>query len=157
MSLGHIGQSIWPNHLISEGWAALREKTHNALTYFHPHDENTDRETPVVERWGLVATDVVEHDDRIELRMEVPGMAKEDISVSISGGQLIVIGEKHAEETRRTGEAVVTERAFGQFSRTIPLPSSVVATEAKARYDNGILAIDLPKEGESTVRYISVL
>ncbi len=146
MSMGEVGKEIWPLHWVSEGWSALREQAHNAITHFkHSGDGSGDEEFPKTRQWGVVAVDVVDHDDRLKVRMEVPGLAKEDIHVEVSAGQLTVSGEKRFESSRKEGDALITERAFGQFRRVVPLPVDVEADKASASYANGILAIDLPK------------
>ncbi len=153
---------------LGSGWSALRERAHSALTYFK-HDEEADVEKvdreasakpPVAEvpaqRWGLVATDIVDHKDRLELRMEIPGMEKSDLKVEVSGSQIIVSGEKRFESTRKTGSVMVMERAFGHFSRSLPLPEEVDSDKASASYIDGVLAIDLPKLVESKKQRVDV-
>ena len=70
MTLGHVGEDFAPVQWLSEGWSALRRQAHDALTHFRSGED--DDETP--SRWGLVATDIIDHDDRVEVRMEVPGI-----------------------------------------------------------------------------------
>ena len=103
-----------------------------------------------------MATDVVEHDDHFEMRMEIPGMDRADLKVEIQGGHITVSGEKRAETTRKSGSAVVTERAFGSFRRVLPLPASVAAEDVQARYVDGVLAIDMPKQSGEASRQIDV-
>jgi HSP20 family protein len=159
MTIGNIGENFRPMSWFSEGWAALRDKAHSALVYFHPTEAAEEESGDVAmrtQRWGLAATDVVEHGDRLEIRMELPGMDKSDVSIEISGGQIVIAGEKHAESTRRSGNAVVTERAFGRFRRVLPLPVEVDATKVDARYADGILSIDLPRHRDAATRRINV-
>jgi HSP20 family protein len=159
MTIGNVGENFKPLNWLAEGWAALRDKAHSALLYFQPPEaaeEESGDAAIQAQRWGLAATDVVEHGDRLEIRMELPGMDKADLTVEISGSQIVIAGEKHAESTRRSGNAVVTERAFGRFQRVLPLPVEVDAANADARYADGILAIDLPRHRDATTRRISV-
>jgi HSP20 family protein len=157
MTLGNVGKDFLPLHWLSEGWAALRDQAHNALTHFKSDEEATaDPSSPAVQRWGLIAADIIDHDDRLEVRMEVPGMAKEDLKVEVSGGQLSVTGEKRVDASRKEGDLVITERAFGQFRRVFPLPSAVQADAAHASYTDGILAIDLPKVSPSNSNQVTV-
>ena len=145
MTLGNVGKDFTPVHWLSEGWSALREQAHNALTHFQHNDENTDESDAGGQRWGLVAADMVDHDDHLEIRLEVPGLTKKDLTVEVSPGQLSVTGEKRVDSSRKQGSAIVTERAFGQFRRVFPLPVQVRADAAEASYSDGILAINLPK------------
>ncbi len=155
MSLGHIGESLLPLSRISEGWNALCQKAHDALTHFH-HEDTTEPAPPEAQRWGLVATDLIDHDDRFELRMELPGLARDDLHVEITASQVVVSGRKHSEQTRRQGHAVITERAFGSFRRVLPLPAGVDADRAQASYTDGVLAVDLPKQAGGARRRLAV-
>ena len=160
MTMGKVGESAMQS--FAEGWHALRDKAHNALTHFRHDDDDEEAGGDAAEvaqpsqRWGLVATDLVEHDDHIELRMEIPGMEKSDLRVDISGGQLSVSGEKQTGGTRREGSAVITERAFGHFRRVLPLPAEVDAQNATAKYVNGVLEIELPKQPNARTQSIDV-
>jgi HSP20 family protein len=153
MTMQNIGENPWPMRVLSEGWHTLRNKAQQALTYFSPKDE---AEHAVTQRWGLVAADVVDHADHVEVRIEVPGMEKADLSVDAVGRHLVVSGEKRSEETRKEGRVVVTERAFGQFRRVVPLPADVDVAAAKANYTDGVLAIDLPKAVTRKQHHISI-
>ena len=156
MTLGNVGKDFLPVQWLTEGWSALRDQAHNALTHFQ-HDEAEAAETPAAtQRWGLVATDIIDHDDHLEVRLEVPGLAKEDLKVEVSGGQLSVTGEKRIDSSRKDGNAVITERAFGQFRRVFPLPAEVRAEEASASYADGILAIDLPKQEQPGANQVTI-
>ena len=156
MTLGNVGKDFLPVQWLTEGRSALRDLAHNALTHFQ-HDEEEAAETPAAaQRWGLVATDIIDHDDHLEVRLEVPGLAKEDLKVEVSGGQLSVTGEKRIDSSRKDGNAVITERAFGQFRRVFPLPAEVRAEEASASYADGILAIDLPKQEQPGANQVTI-
>ena len=157
MSMGDVGKELWPVHWLSEGWSTLREQAHSAITHFKHVDEGeTEDEPPTAQRWGVVAVDVVDHDDILQVRMEVPGVAKEDLQVEISAGQLTVTGEKRVESSRKDGNAIITERAFGQFCRVLPLPVDVETDNASASYADGILAIDLQKQANPSRRQIDI-
>lgn len=160
MSLGRLGEDFKPLQWLTEGWNNLRDKTHNAITHFRENRETAATDilatTPHAPAWGLVASDVVEGPDKVSVRIEVPGLSRDQIKVEVQGNALIVSGEKRSEATRREGSAIITERAFGQFSRVLPLPVDVDAENASAEYKDGVLAIDLPKRGVSTRKSIDV-
>ena len=92
----------------------MREQAHDALTHFK-HEDEGEGESTGVQRWGLVAADVVDHPDRIEVRMEVPGLAKEDLKVEIGPGEaLTVVAEAVIEAAAVAVEeiaAAVSDRA----------------------------------------------
>ncbi len=94
-----------------------------------------------------MAADLVDHNDRVEVRTEVPGLAKEDLSAEVSGGRLKVTGQKRLDRSRKEkeGDTLISERAFARFQRVFGLPAQVRAEDASASYSDGILAISLPK------------
>lgn len=160
MSYGRSGEDFRPLQWLTEGWTTLRDKAHQALTHYMENKE-ADAPDPVVPTphapsWGLVASDVVEGADKVLVRMEIPGLTRDQLKVEVQDNLLIVSGEKRSEATRRNGNAVITERAFGRFSRALPLPDEVDAELARADYKDGVLAIDLPKRGAANKKAIRV-
>lgn len=146
MTLGNIGATPFNYSWLNKGWNALRDYAHGALTHFGQHDDEADAENDTeVNRWGLLAVNVFEHEQDIEIRFEVPGLAKEDLSVDISRGQLTVKGEKRMSKSRHQGVLMINERAFGHFQRSLPIPGAIDADAATAKYASGVLIIKLPK------------
>jgi len=101
-------------------------------------------------------TDLVEKDDAFHLRLDVPGMSKDDISINLQNGTLTVSGERSSEKTEEGEEYVRVERAFGNFHRTFRLPDAVDPDSIEAAYDNGVLSIHVPKTEENTRRQIEI-
>lgn len=101
-------------------------------------------------------TDLVEKDDAFHLRLDVPGMSKEDISINLQNGALTVSGERTSEQTEEEEDYVRVERAFGTFHRTFRLPDAVDAEHIEAAYEDGVLTINVPKTEESTRRQIEI-
>jgi HSP20 family protein len=78
---------------------------------------------------------------------EIPGVRKEDIHVTIEGGMVMVRAEVKQEDQQTEGDKVLrSERYYGSVSRGIQLPQDVDQGQAKARYDNGVLTLTLPKK-----------
>jgi HSP20 family protein len=102
------------------------------------------------------AMDVEETDDAMRLTLEVPGVRPEDLSVSVHDGILTVTGEKKVESREGGKGSRGYERRFGRFERSMTLPSSVDADRVAARYDNGVLAIDLPRSERAHPRRIEI-
>ncbi len=138
---------------LAEGWRSISAKAANALTYFRPSKPD---DTVADMRWGLLAVDVSEHDDRFVVELEAPGLAKEDIDVTIEDFRLIVTGNKRYETERTVGAMRVTERAFGSFQRVIPLPEKVTAEGAEATYKRGVLTLKVPKAIPAGAKKITV-
>jgi HSP20 family protein len=99
--------------------------------------------------------DVIEEDDAIRVEVEAPGMNPEDLSVSVSGDFLVIRGEKKA-ETRECVGVHCSERAYGAFRRSIPLPVDVDSDKVDAIFKNGILSITLPKSGDAATRKVKI-
>ncbi len=94
--------------------------------------------------------DVTEHDDRLEVTAELPGLNFEDIDLTISHDTLTIKGEKKQESEVNEGNYYRMERRFGSFCRTIPFAADVVdADNADATYKDGLLKITLPKRKEA--------
>lgn len=101
-------------------------------------------------------TDLVEKDNAFHLRLDVPGMTKDDISINLQNGTLTVSGERTSERTEEGEEYVRVERAFGTFHRTFRLPEAVDEENIEAAYEDGVLTINVPKTEESTRRQIEI-
>ena len=92
--------------------------------------------------------DVVETDTSFLLEIDVPGINKEDIEISLHEGILTVRGERKAREIEETETSIRSERVSGSFSRALRLPSEIKEKKISARMENGILFVELPKAEE---------
>jgi len=102
------------------------------------------------------ALDLYEEKDNLVVKVELPGMKREDIEVSLHEGSLSISGERKSEETHQDADVHRTERFFGRFQRTVALPTPVAADKVKAQYKDGILTITLPKTEEAKPKRIDV-
>lgn len=143
--------SLWDN--LTEGGRHLWQSAAGALTRFKPGDK-TDLPTPdsvddlswlPSHGWSMLGGDLFEDDDRLVVRLEVPGLEKEDLKIEIRDDALVVSGEKRFEQQATEGRWRVVQCAYGNFRRVVPLPVAVKADEARARYKNGVLRVELPK------------
>jgi HSP20 family protein len=100
--------------------------------------------------------DIYEDKDKVTVRAELPGMKKEDISVSLDGNNLTISGERKQEEEKQEGETYRAERYFGRFQRSVTLPQAVDPTKIEATYRDGVLNITLPKAEEAKPKRIDV-
>lgn len=100
--------------------------------------------------------DVTETDDAYHLSIDLPGLSKDDLSITVDDNRLMMRGERQ-EERRTDDENVVRrERTFGQFYRTLRLPTSVNEENISATFDDGVLSVDLPKTKKSTSKEIAI-
>jgi len=147
----------WEN--LSEGWRELLSRSSHALTHFVRNKDNEKAGNDALAtfpRWGLLAGEVEETGKEIMVRVEVPGMDKEDCQITIEGNMLYLSGEKRYERETHDSTYHVMERAYGSFQRAIPLPRNVDTNKAEANYKNGVLTIRLPKVGGEKSRAIPV-
>jgi HSP20 family protein len=102
------------------------------------------------------ALDVYEDKDNLYVRLELPGMKKEDIELSLHEGSLSISGERKGEDRYPGAEVYRAERFFGRFQRTVTLPAPVAPDKIKATYQDGILSVTLPKTEEAKPKQIEV-
>jgi HSP20 family protein len=102
------------------------------------------------------ATDIVEKQDRFELRADLPGVSAEEIEVSMDAGVLTISGERHAEERNEDDSVQRIERSSGRFVRRFSMPDTADAEGIKARTSNGILEVSIPKLPEPKAHRIAV-
>lgn len=94
-------------------------------------------------------TDVVETDTEVEVSVELPGLDEKDIEVSVTGDTLTVRGEKKREHEETRMGYRLSERSYGAFYRSLPLPRGVAADAAEANFKKGVLTVRLPKTPEA--------
>lgn len=102
------------------------------------------------------AVDVLEDDDRVIVRAEVPGMKPEDIDIRFENGMLTITGERKLEKEKDGQTYHRVERSYGRFVRSFTLPASIHAEKASASYENGVLEIVMPKREEAKPRRIEI-
>jgi HSP20 family protein len=102
------------------------------------------------------ALDLFEEKDNLVVKVELPGMKREDIDVSLHDGSLSISGERKGEEKYQDADVYRTERFVGRFQRTVALPTPVASDKVKAQYKDGILTITLPKTEEAKPKRIDV-
>ncbi|HEY67840.1 MAG TPA: Hsp20/alpha crystallin family protein [Thermoflexia bacterium] len=103
-----------------------------------------------------LAVDMYETDDAIVVKTAIPGVKPEDVDVSIAGDTLTIKGETKAEEEVKEENYIRRERRYGSFCRSLTLPVPVVADDAEAEFENGILTLTLPKAEEVRPKTIKV-
>jgi HSP20 family protein len=95
-------------------------------------------------RW-IPPMDLVETDDHLVLRADLPGLDRDDVSIEIKDGVLTVSGERRAEHESKTDAFYRVERAFGSFSRSLNLPDGIDAEKVEAAFEKGVLEVRIPK------------
>lgn len=100
--------------------------------------------------------DAHEDKDKYTVTLEIPGLKKEDMHVSVHDGVLTVSGERREEKQVAENMAHRRERYFGKFSRSVSLPLSVSADKVTATYKDGILTVEIPKAEEAKPKTVEV-
>ena len=133
---------------------SLREAMNNLLEESFVRPRGVTPGAPA----GL-AVDVRETSDAFIVTASVPGVPAEAVDITVLGDTLRIRGERHDDSSDAGaggGRWLVRERRFGQFERTISLPSVVKSGAASAEFDNGVLTVTLPKAEEAKPRSIPV-
>jgi HSP20 family protein len=115
--------------------------------------------------WGELAAplegrmpkvDVIDRDDELVVRAEVPGIDKDDLDVSVSDNTVTIKGETRHEEKQEKGDYYRCEISRGAFARTVPLPSDVDTDKVKSSFKDGVLELTLPKIAKAKRRTIKI-
>lgn len=112
-------------------------------------------DTAATEAWRP-PMDVSETEQEIVATMDLPGMAREDIKVSVEDNVLSVVGEKRHESEDEGKPLQRTERFSGKFSRSFALPSVIDSGKITAEYKDGVLTVRLPKAETARPKEIEV-
>jgi HSP20 family protein len=108
-----------------------------------------------IRRW-VPPMDVVETDDHLVLRADLPGLDRDDVNLEVKDGALTISGERKAEHEERTDGFYRVERAFGGFSRSMSLPEHVDAERITANFENGVLEVRIPKPEERKPHRVTI-
>jgi HSP20 family protein len=102
------------------------------------------------------AVDIREREDAYLVEVELPGLTKDDVKITMENNILTIQGEKKHEKEEKRGNYHRSERLYGSFQRSFTLPSSVKNEKIEAQYKNGILTVTLPKVEEAKPKAIEV-
>lgn len=142
---------MWPS---LNRWANLRDDLDTLLEL--PFLSGSARQAQLFTGW-TPALDLYQNNDNVVAVVELPGMRKDDIEISLQDGILTIGGERKKAHSDGNGESATrTERFTGKFRRSITLPTRVDANKVNATYKDGILTVTLPKAEEAKPKQIQV-
>jgi len=99
--------------------------------------------------------DVTENDKEYQVRADLPGLKKEEISITISGNQVAVSAEvKHEKDV--DNDVLLAERYYGKIQRAFSLAQEVDEATAQAKYNDGVLELTLPKKTVAAAKRLAV-
>ena len=105
----------------------------------------------------MMRTDVKQTPTGYVLKAELPGVAKEDVAVSIDGNTVSITAEAKREKEEKEGEKVLrSERYYGSVARTMTLPEDIDLDRAAAVFENGVLTLTLPKSPGGEARKLPI-
>ena len=111
---------------------------------------------PAASRPWSPAVDILENEQELTLKADVPDMTEKDIAIQIENGTLTIKGERKFEKKDDKSGYHRIERSYGAFSRSFSLPDTVEAEKVNAAYKNGVLTVTLPKKELAKPRVIEV-
>ena len=133
-------------------WSSLRDDLNSLFEL--PFWSSFARQGQLFGGWSP-ALDLYQDPDNVVAVVELPGMRREDIEISLRDGTLTISGERKS-QTSNGEKAERTERYIGKFRRSITLPTRVNASKVSATYRDGILTVTLPKAEEAKPKQIEV-
>ena len=98
---------------------------------------------------NMPATNIRENDREYTIELAAPGMAKDDFEVNIDEGMLTISSQKEQDTTTEQDSYTRREYNYSSFSRSFKLPDAVRPEEIKARYEEGVLKITVPKQEQT--------
>jgi HSP20 family protein len=102
------------------------------------------------------AVDIVENENDLVLKADVPGIEPNDIDIRMENGTLTIKGERKFENNPTDQGYHRIERSYGSFARSFALPDSIDPEKVKAEFKNGVLAVILPKKEVAKPRAVKV-
>ena len=134
----------------SRDFAALANRFNRAFDR-NPSDDNRES----VSLWRP-AVDIFEEKDDVVIKAELPGMNKDDIDLRVENNVLTLTGQRKREKEVTEDGYFRSERAYGTFSRSFTLPTTVDVSKIAASYKDGVLSVNLPKAEEAKPKQIDV-
>jgi HSP20 family protein len=110
----------------------------------------------VASRAWMPAVDIRETDEELTLFVDLPGMSREDVAITLENQVLTIAGERTFEQKEKNDNYHRLERSYGSFSRSFSLPQNVRGEAVAANFKDGVLTIRLPKAEESKPRRIDI-
>ena len=102
------------------------------------------------------AMDIDEKKEEYMIRAELPGVQKEDVTVSVENGVLTIKGEKKTRKEEKENKQHLVECSYGSFYRSFTLPTGINPDKIEANYKDGILTLTVPKAEEAKPKQIEV-
>jgi HSP20 family protein len=113
--------------------------------FFNPAEARSFGSPPALAAAVWPSLDVDETEQGYRVTAELPGLDLGDVQLNLSDNVLTISGEKRSETRDEKGGRTYSERSYGRFQRAIPLDAEIDADKVEARFKNGVLTVELPK------------
>ena len=137
-------------------WDPLREIETLQRQMNHLFDDFYPATSAINGKTFVPAAELHETPEAIHLKLEVPGLDADDLDVQVTAEAVSITGERRAETKTEEKGMTRSEFRYGKFQRVIPLPARVQNDKVEAKYENGILNLNLPKAEEEKKRVVKV-
>ncbi len=149
-----LGFGISPQEVFSSNpFSLMRRMTEEMDRVIH--EFGLERDSGNRAGWSP-AIEVTERDGKYNVRAELPGLSPDDVRVEVINDALVIQGERKVEHEEKDGGVQRTERQYGLFYRSIPLPEGADTEHANAKFQNGMLEVTIPvpqqKENRRPIR-----
>ena len=146
--------ALMPNPTNS-GWTLVNDELDNLLEgFFRPLRRRSESSAAA---GAVPAMDVTERENEYVIRMDMPGVSREDIDITLAEGVLTVSGEVKRQHEEKAGDRLIREeRCYGKLSRSVRLGSHIDDKKVSASYKDGVLELTLPKAEEMKPKKITV-
>jgi HSP20 family protein len=108
------------------------------------------------QRGWMPTVDIEQTDQEIVLKLDLPGMRREDVSIEVRDHTLIVAGERREEKEDKHEGYITRERIVGRFTRSFMLPEGVDPDQVHANFENGVLRVRVPRPQEAEPKQIQI-
>lgn len=138
-------------------WQPQREwpSLHRRFNQMFENDLYRGEEDTAISCW-TPSTDIYENKDNYVLKVELPGISKEDVNIEFENGILTINGERKEEKEVKEENLHRVERCYGTFSRSFRLPKNVNDKKINAKMKDGILELNVPKAEEVKAKAIPI-
>ena len=115
----------------------------------------TPREGTSLAEW-TPAVDIKEEEGAYRVKVDLPGIRKDDINIEVNENRLAISGERKFEQEEKRDDYHFVERSYGQFYRAFNLPGTVDSEKIDAEYKDGVLVLVLPKKEEVKPKKVKI-
>nr|BFD58657.1 hypothetical protein CKG001_07640 [Bdellovibrio sp. CKG001] len=104
----------------------------------------------------MPSSELIEEDKNYLLKVDLPGIKKEDVKVEVEGDRLTIRAERRSEKEEKSKKRYFSEISYGSCMRSFTLPQAIDEKKVDAKFENGVLSVTIPKTAESKSKQISI-